>query len=92
MNKDDETRLAGIQRAATNHIQRYARSFDHAKDSQVEALMQKMRSYIVGLKDGLILMGMTDTAAREVIRKAGWDFSTNSYVLYERKTIFGQAA
>jgi len=92
MNKDDETRLAVIQRQATDHVQRYARNIDRAPDAKVEALIREMRTYIIGLKNGLILMGMTETAAREVLRKAGWDRTTNSYVLYERKTIFGEAA
>jgi len=92
MSTDDETRIAGIQRQATNNIQRYARNIDRQHDSKVEALTQQMRNYVFGLKDGLILMGMTSTAAREVIRKAGWDFSTNSYVLYQRNSLFGQAA
>jgi len=92
MNNDDTTRLAGIQRQATSHVQRYARAIDQANDAKVEALTQQMRNYTIGLKDGLVLMGMTNIAALEIIRKAGWDFFTNSYVLYERKTLFSPAA
>ena len=88
MNATDAARLSAIQRHATTHVQRYARAADAAPDERVEAVMRDLRSFVAGLRTGLVLMGMTEEAARDVIRKAGWDATTSTYRLMQRPSIF----
>jgi hypothetical protein len=87
MNATDAARLAAIQRHCTTHVQRYARAADAASEERVEAVMRDLRSFVAGLRTGLTLMGMTEDAAREVIRKAGWDAKTSTYRLIRRPSI-----
>jgi hypothetical protein len=88
MTRTDEPRLAAIQRAVTSDLQRYARAADAADEPKVEAAMRDLRVFVAGLFTGLTVMGMTEPAAREVIRLAGWDAKTGSYRIIQRPSIF----
>jgi hypothetical protein len=87
MNATDAARLAALQRHCTTHVQRYARAADKASDDRVETVMRDLRSFVAGLRTGLVLMGLSEEAAREVIRKAGWDAKTSTYRLMSRPSI-----
>lgn len=88
MTPADAARLAAIQRHCTTHVQRYARAADNASDERVERVMRDLRSFVAGLRTGLVLMGMTEEAARAVIANAGWDATTGTYRLIKRPSIF----
>jgi hypothetical protein len=88
MTPADAARLAAVQRRVVTDIQRWARAADKADDAHVEQLMRDLRSFVAGLKAGLVAMGMTEDAARDVIRKAGWDAKTSTYRLIPRPSLF----